>query len=195
MREVFVAGIVALCASLSAPVQAAAQFNFTVGGGVTVPGSTFADGIESVIAAESRQPANNGWSLSLDVAYTVAGSGVTVGARGLMGLTSHVDIEPGTTLAAALLFGEYAFEWVPTVEPFLYAGAGHLSYSYRSRTLKISTKDAEGTAIQLGGGVGLPIGGLTLRLDGSWTRGAGTVDGIDFIRLGATMRMTFGGRD
>jgi hypothetical protein len=171
---------------LAVPTDAFGQFSTVVGGGVAFPTGELADGVTTGRPTELRTPAHVGWWASVSGIFEIGSTGLSAGVRGSWSRMGHDGEDEPSNVLAGFLIAEFAVPGVPVVTPFVFGGPGQMGFSYIGQVRNVS-----GGAWMYGGGLSLPLGAASARLEASWTRGSGEVDGIEFVGVAATFRLRF----
>ena len=162
----FFGGALAL-ALVAVPGVASAQATMFLSAGASIPVSEFAD------------YAGVGWMAQGGVSFPVGSPGLAVGVGGLYGSNSHDVDGDRTDLLGAAGFVQYTIGDPASTSGYLFAGPGYVQHSYKSDTFPEGS--VSGLAASGGGGVNIPIGGLTGYVEGMYLTGFGDIDGTDLV--------------
>jgi hypothetical protein len=172
--------VVALWALL-APQTARAQASIFLMGGLSVPTGEYSD------------YANMGWLAQGGVTFPVGTAGVSLGAGGFYGVNNHEDVDGDkTNLYGGLGFVQYTIGNAAAVAPYVYAGLGFMTHSYKSDTFPEGS--GSGLAGTGGAGVNVPLGGVLGFVEAEYLTGFGDeIDGSDLFILSVGVVFDVGG--
>ncbi len=166
MKRVISSVIVTAVVALSAQ-SVSAQATMFISAGAGVPVSDFAD------------YASVGWMAQVGVSFPVGSPGLAAGVGGLYGSNSHDTDGDRTDLLGGAAFLQYTIGDPASTSGYVFAGPGYVQHSYKSETFPEGS--ASGLAAAGGGGVNIPIGGLTGYIEGMYLTGFGDIDGTDVV--------------
>ncbi|MGE0159734.1 MAG: hypothetical protein AB7T31_10015 [Gemmatimonadales bacterium] len=180
MKPIRVAGLLVALWAWTAPIHASAQASIFVMGGATVPIGDYAD------------YANTGWMAQAGAVFPVGPMGLSVGAGGFYGVNNHTVDGDKTNLYGGLGFLQYTIGDAAAFSPYVYAGGGFMTHSYKSDTFPEGS--GSGLAVTAGAGVNIPLGGATGFAEGEYLTGLGDeVDGTDLFAISAGVSFSVGG--
>jgi hypothetical protein len=170
----------AVAASLTLASSASAQAVF-LGAGATIPTSTYGD------------YAKTGWMGFGGVLFPVGDAGLSVGGEGFYGSNSHETEGDKTNLYGAMGLVGFSFMPEASAQPFVYAGAGYMTHSYKSDSFPTAEGSESAMAVGLGGGVSFPLGGVRGMAAASYNQGLDTLKETKFIGISAAIQIMLGG--
>jgi hypothetical protein len=180
----FIGSAFVIATALTA-ASASAQATGFVSAGALLPTGDFAE------------YANTGWIAQGGVGFAVGAAGLSVGVSGFYGSASHDVDGDKTNLYGGGGYVLYTMGTDGSIQPYVFAGPEYLVHSYKSEDNPTFEDSASGVAVVGGGGVNIPVGGLTGFVEGMYTTGLGDeVDGIggtDFITVSLGVNLPFGG--
>ena len=173
-----------------APADSSAQTSIFVGGGATIPVSTFSDFDDDGAGTDG---ASTGWQATAGAQFIIGEGGFSVGPRVFYGSNSHETDGDKTNLYGATALVNYGFGDPEAVNPFLWGEFGVMSHAFKSD----SAPSAEGTdtaAVFSGGaGVGFPLGGVNGFIAAGYTKGLGDNSETTLIGVYAGLSFALGG--
>jgi hypothetical protein len=175
------AGLVLALWAMAAPATASAQASIFLMGGLAVP------------TGDYGEYADAGWLAQGGVTIPVGTAGVSIGAGGFYGVNNHGDIDGDkTNLYGGLGFVQYSIGDAASVSPYVYAGLGFMTHSYKSDTFPEGS--GSGLAGTGGAGVNVPLGGVLGFVEGQYLTGFGDeIDGTDLFALSVGVAFNVGG--
>lgn len=166
MKRFFGSAVAVALVALSAQ-GASAQATMFLSAGASIPVSDYGD------------YASVGWMAQGGVAFPVGSPGLAAGVGGLYGSNSHDIAGDRTDLLGAAAFVQYTIGDPASTSGYVFAGPGYVQHSYKSDTSPEGSNS--GLAASGGGGVNIPIGGLTGYVEGMYLTGFGDIDGTDVV--------------
>jgi hypothetical protein len=182
MKRMRTAGLVVALSALIAPATASGQASIFVMGGLTVP------------TGDYSEYANTGWMAQGGAVFPVGPAGLSLGIDAFYGVNNHEPPPDGdkTNLYGGFAFVQYTIGDPAAVAPYVYAGPGFMTHSYKSDTLPEGS--GSGLAATAGAGVGIPLGGVTGFVEGQYLTGFGDeIDGTDLFAVSAGVSFPLGG--
>jgi hypothetical protein len=173
MRRSLTAVLATATWALVAAGDASAQATIIIGGGATIPMSTYAD------------YAKVGWLGHAGVDFALGDAGASVGAHGFYGSNSHEAEGDKTNLYGGLASLGYAFATSGSLVPQVFGLVGFMTHQYKSEDFPEFEGSESALAAGAGAALGFPLGSFQGAVQAYFLTGFSDLDetrlvGVDF---------------
>ena len=177
----FLGGAIAVASLALSAQSVSAQAAAFVSGGVTFPTGEYAD------------YASAGWMAQGGVLFPVGAPGLGVGALGFYGSNNHDIDGDKTNLYGGLAVAAYTIGDPAATSPYVGAGVGLMTHSYKSESAPSFEGSESGLAAGAVAGVNVPLGGVMGFVEAMFLTGFGDVDGTHVFGANVGVQFPLGG--
>ena len=189
MKRLVCAVLATAVVALLAPTDSSAQSTVFIGGGATIPVSTFSDFDGDGAGTDG---ASTGWTATAGAQFVVGEGGFSVGPRVFYGSNSHETDGDKTNLYGATALLNYGLGDPEAVNPFLWGEFGFMSHAFKSSVAAAEDTSTAGVW-PLGAGVGFPLGGVAGFLAAGYTAGISDNSDTKLFGIYAGVSIAVGG--